>query len=152
MRIVFCVLVCLFHSVASAQEGIPVDLGTKDYPPGLLNETDERVIQSKRIEALTVALEALSQRYQTGLIGIEPVLQTQLELIEAQLESTPVKQERMLHLEGALRSALILWQRAKQAKDLGMQGGDAASEAKARAAVYRYRRMWLMEKKGAQAQ
>jgi len=128
------------------QVGIPANVGTGVLPPGLEGETDLNAIKQRRIEALQGAVEALQLRYERALDNINFLLATQIELVIANLDSTTVKIERLDHSETALATALITWQRLKELQKVGARGGDAAAEFQARAAVFKFRAMWLAEK------
>ena len=139
-------LIFLFAATAIGQEGIPVGVGNGELPPGLEGVSDLRVINQMRIETLHQSVEALQARYERGLDNINLLLAAQLELATAQLDSTKVKKERLDHIENSLKFALLTWQRLKELQKVGARGGDAAAECQSRAAVFRYRAMWLKEK------
>ena len=136
----------LLTTIAIGQEGIPANVGTGVLPPGLEVETDLSAIKQKRIEALQGAVEALRTRYMSGLDNIDFLLAAQIELAIAKLDFTTVKKERLDHIETALTNALENWQRVEELRKVGLRGGDDATEVKARAAVFKFRVMWLAEK------
>ena len=136
----------LLTTIAIGQEGISANIGSGVFPPGLEGETDLNAIKRRSIEALEGALEALQARYERGLDNINFLRAAQIELAIAKLDSTTVKKERLDHIETALNNALLTWQRPKELQTVGARGGDAASEAQARAAVFKFRVMWLAEK------
>jgi hypothetical protein len=72
------------------------------------------------------------------------LLAAQEELAIANLETTPMKKDRLAHIETALIKSLLIWQRAESMQKQG--SGSVADEAKARAAVFKFRAMWLAEK------
>ncbi len=86
------------------------------------------------------------RRNERGLDNINLVLAARIELAMAQLELTTVKKERLDHIESCLKSALLAWQRVKELQKAVAKGGDAATEAQARAAIFKYRALWLKEK------
>ena len=139
----------LLTTIVIGQEGIPANVGTGVLPPGLDGETDLNAIKRKRIEALQLAVEVLRNRYERGLISISFELAAQIELAMAKLDSTTVKQERLDHIETAVISALSVWQRIHELQKIGARGGEEDAEVQARAAVFRFREMWLTEKAAA---
>jgi hypothetical protein len=145
-------LILLLTTTAIGQEGIPAGVGTGYLPPGLEGETDLKVINQKWIETLQGCVEAMQARYESGRDNINGLLAAQMELAMAQLDSTTVKKERLDHIEIALRSALLTWQRIKEFQKVGARGGDAAEEIQSRAALFKYRSMWLEEKASSTAQ
>lgn len=139
------VLVFLLTTTVFSQEGIPVNFGTKVLPEGLAGETDIKVINQKRVETLQLADKALQDRYRAGLLPIDVSLKAQIELTEARLETTTVTKERLVHIENGLKGALLTWQVVKERQRIGARGGEAENEALARAAVFKFRAMWLKE-------
>ncbi len=136
------------ESPASEQEGIPQEFGTGLLPPGLVGDSTIDVIQKSRIDVLQEAVSALQSRNDEGLDSISQLLDAQLELTTARLDAADAKQERMDLIQESLRTALLTWQRVKELQRVGARGGDAGSEAQAKAAVFRYRSMWFKEKAG----
>jgi hypothetical protein len=130
---------------STEQEGIPRSFGTGLLPPGLERETDLNAVKQRRIEALQFLVEARQARKMSGLDDIALVCSAQIELANAKLESTTVKNERLNHIETALRHALTIWQRVKKMQEPGMKSAEAAPEAQARAAVFKFREIWLTE-------
>ncbi len=128
---------------AIGHEGIPVNVGTGELPPGLENVTELQAIQRSQIEVLRLCVD----RYDGGLININNLLAAQTELAIARLDTTNVKQERLDFIQEALEAALKTWQRIHELQKVASRGG-ADAEAQARAAVFRYRVMWLKEKAG----
>lgn len=139
-------LLLLITASAIGQEGIPADVGTGLLPPGLEGESDLKVINLRRIEALRENVEALQARYERGLDNINLLCVAQIELLTAQLDSTTLKKERLDYIENSLKFALLTWQMVKNLQKVGARGGDVATECQSRAAVFRYRAMWLKEK------
>ena len=140
------VLILLLTTTTIGQDGIPANIGTGVLPPGMEGETDLKVINQKWIEALQNQLEALQARYDRGLDNINLLMEAQMELLIAKLDSTSVKQERLDYIQGAMGLALLTWQRIKELQKMGARGGDTFAEAQSRASVFKYREMWLKEK------
>jgi hypothetical protein len=130
---------------STGQKGITKSFGTGLLPPGLEHEADLNAIKQRRIEALQSLVEARQARKMSGLDDIALVCSAQIELANAKLESTTVKNERLNHIETALRHALTIWQRVKKMQEPGMKSAEAAPEAQARAAVFKFREIWLTE-------
>jgi hypothetical protein len=139
-------LIFLLTTTAIGQEGIPVGVGNGDLPPGLEGVSDLKVINQKRIECLQEAVDALQFRHEQGLDKINLLLAARIELAMAQLESTTVKKERLAHIESCLKSALLAWQMAGELQKVAARGSVVAAECQSRAAVFKYRAMWLKEK------
>ena len=135
----------LLTTIAIGQEGIPANVGTRVLPPGLEVETDLNAIKQRRIEALQGAVEVLRKSYESGLINISFPLAAQIELAIAKLDFTTVKKDRLDHIETALATALKTWQRVVEMRKVGLRGGDDATECWTRAAVFKFRVMWLAE-------
>ncbi len=135
----------LLTTIAIGQEGIPANVGDGTLPPGLEGETDLNAIRQRRIDASQAAINALHARFNRGLDNSCLLLVAQNELLSANLDSTTAKKERLDHIETALTSALLAWQRVKELQLAGVWGGDAAAEVQARAAVFKFRAMWLAE-------
>jgi len=92
------------------------------------------------------AVEVLRIRHELGLVNFGFLLTAQIELAIAKVDSTTVKQERLDHIETAVISALKAWQRINELQKVGARGGDVDAEVQARAAVFKFRVMWLAEK------
>ncbi len=140
--------ILLLSAFALGQEGVPDNVGTGLLPPGLGGVTDLDAIKQSRIDALQEAVEALQSRYEHGLDNPNLLFGAQIELAIARLDATNVKKERLDFIQDALLAALLTWQRANALNKAGVRGGDSATETQARAAVFRYRVMWLKEKAG----
>lgn len=138
------VAILLLAATAYGQEGLD-EIGTGMFPPEMVGETDFKKVQLLRCEALKSAVQDLQSRYAYGLGNIHFLLESQRELALAQLDTTDDKQQRLGFIRAAFDSALLTWQRVKELQTVGMRGGDAASEAQARAAVFRVRVLWLKE-------
>jgi hypothetical protein len=136
----------LLTTIAIAQEGMPVNVGNGSLPAGLEGETDLNTIKQKRIEALQLAVEALRNRYRQGRDQINILLAAQTKLAIANLDYTTVKKERLAHMETALISSLSAWQYLDAREKVG--AGRADEELQARAAVFKFRAMWLAENAG----
>ncbi len=136
------------ESPASEHEGIPQDVGTGLLPQGLIGDSSLDVIQQHRIDALQETVRGLHSRVLEGSDKINNLLDAQLDLTLARLDVANIKQERLDLIEDSLRTALFTWQRVKELQRVGARGGDQGSEGQARAAVFRYRVMWLNEKAG----
>lgn len=142
--------ILLLTATAYGQEGLDTELGTGAFPPGIVGETNLRNVQLLRCEALKSGVHELQSRYESGLDNIHFLLDAQMKLAAAQLDTTADRQQRLEYLQAAFNSALLTWQRVKKLQSVGMRGGDAAAEAQARAAVFRVRVAWLKEEaKGA---
>ena len=133
----------LLSTFAIGQEGIPANFGG-DLPPGLAGETDLNAIKQRRIEALQGAVEALRKRIEGGNHGSSFLHAAEIELAIAKLDSTTVKKERLDHIQTALTSALLAWQQADARQKVGAVGDE--TECQTRAAVFKFRAMWLAEK------
>ena len=133
----------LLSTFAIGQEGIPANFGG-DLPPGLAGETDLNAIKQRRIEALQGSVEALRARYLVGNHGSSFLHAAEIELAIAKLDSTTVKKERLDHIQTALTSALLAWQQADARQKVGAVGDE--TECQTRAAVFKFRAMWLAEK------
>jgi hypothetical protein len=128
---------------AQSQEVIPPNLGTGNYPPGLLESTDLKGVTKLRINALMDVVAGYQLRYEMGLDNIRLLLDAQLELAVTQMESTDDNREKLQYLEVGLETALKSWQQAVERHKVGLDGG--GSEPLARAAVFRMRQLWLKE-------
>ena len=135
----------LLTSIAIGQEGIPANVGGV-FPPGLEGETDLKAIKQRRIEALQVSVEALAATKSIRSQNIDFLHATQIELAIAKLDSTTDKKERLDHIETALATALMTWQRVETLRQAGAMAIDVATECQTRAAVFKFRVMWLAEK------
>ena len=143
---VFRFRVMWWKETAIRQGGEEANLGTGQLPKGLAGVTNVKELRVLRIEALKDAMEATRLRYEHGLDNIDFLLELQMELVSAQLETTDDKQERLDYIREAFNAALRTWQRCVVLREAEAFGGDTASETKARAAVFRFRVMWLKEK------
>jgi hypothetical protein len=138
--------IALLGQPAFGKEGIPVNIGTGKFPPGLVGVLDE--IQKSRIDALLQCVVVQRSRYEQGLNDSNLLLAAQMELAIAQLDTTTVKQERLEFIQDAFVAALKTWQRIHESQLVGTPSGRADKEALARAAVFRFRAMWLKENTG----
>ena len=130
---------------AIGQEGIPTNVGTGELPPGLEGVKDLDVVQQNQIDALRLREEVLRNGYEREMIKIDNLSDVQTELALARRDTTNVKQERLDFIQEALISALKRWQGIRVLQIVGSRGGEVDAEAQARAAVFRYRIMWLKE-------
>ena len=87
------------------------NLGTGQLPKGLAGVTNIKELQVLRIEALKEAMEATRSVYEGGLDNIDVLLELQMELVSAQLETTDDKQEKLDYIREAFNAALRTWQR-----------------------------------------
>jgi hypothetical protein len=120
-------------------------VGTGAIPEGLL-ETDIKLVRQKRTQAAKQAVTALQARYEGGLDNLTQLLEAQIDLVHATLESEEDKEKRRSAIFEGLQSALLTWQRIKEMERAGARGGDAVSESRARSQVFKFRVMWLKEK------
>ncbi len=138
--------ILLLTVTAFGQDGLDTAIGTALFPEGIVGVTDIKKVQLSRIEALKSNVQALQSRYESGLDNIDFLLKSHAELAVAQLDIANNKLERLDYIQAAFNSALLTWQRVKELQKVGMRGGDHAAETQARAAVFRFRVMWLKEK------
>ncbi len=142
-------MIVLLGSMAVGQD-LPAEdpitqIGNKKIPDGLL-ETDIKKVQQKRIDAAQRAVDVLQMKYQQGLVHLSVVLDAQIDLLNAKLESAANKEERLKHLFDLQASALLIWQRANQLQQGGIRGGEPDQVELAAAQLFRFRVMWLKEK------
>lgn len=149
MRILAAIL--LLTTTAFGQEGLDPAVGAGALPEGIAGVTDIKKVQISRIEALKDTVQELQARYDQGLDSIDFLLESQIELAVAQLDTTDDRQERLGYIQAAFNSALLHWQRVKELQKIGVRGGDAAAAAQAKALVFRFRVMWLKEKANAES-
>lgn len=143
--------ILLLTASAYGQEGLDAAGGTGLFPQEIVGETNFKKVQLLRCEALKSVVHELQSRYESGLDYIHFLLKSQMDLAEAQLDTTDDNRQRLEYIQAAFNSALLTWQRVKELQDVGMRGGDAAAEAQARAAVFWVRVVWLKEKSKAES-
>ncbi len=142
-------MIVLLSSMAFGQ-GLPAEdpitqIGNKKIPEGLL-EVDIKKVQQKRIEAAQRAVDVLQAKYQQGLVHLSVVMEAQVDLLNAKLDTAESKEERLKHLFDLQASALLTWQRADHLQKVGVRGGEPDQVELAAAQLFRFRVMWLKEK------
>ena len=142
----FFVAILLLSASAFGQEGIPANIGTGKFPTGLDGVTELDAIQKSRIDALKKCVALQKSHYEQVPSDTRILNAAQLELIMAQLDTTKDKQERLDFIQEALVASLETWQWIHELQLVGK--GSAYKEALARAAVFRFRAMWLKENAG----
>ena len=85
MRILAALL--LLTATAIGQDGLNTGIGTGLFPEGIVGVTDIKTVQLARVEVLKLTVEALQTRYQGGLDSIDNLLESQMELALAQLDT-----------------------------------------------------------------
>lgn len=139
-------LILLLCVSAIAQDQTPQVVGGGPLPPEFGDSHDLHSIQTSQVAALKEAVIALRQRYEGRLLDIGIVLATRRELLEAQLDASKEKTERLDAIQDALIESLKTWQRTNELRSVGIKGGEPDAEGWARAEVFRFREMWLEEK------
>lgn len=123
-------------------------VGTTLLPDGIKEATDLASIKALRVKAAEDQVTALEQRYNSGLDNINYLLNAQIELALARVDTTDNKEEQLVHIQTGLTAALQTWQRVKELQKIGARGGDHASEAKTRNQVLRFYVWWHKWKAG----
>lgn len=123
-------------------------IGTNLLPEGLEDAPDLAAIKTLRVQAALDEVQALQARYDSGLDNINFLLDAQVSLALAQLDTTDSKEEQLKFIRAGLNSAILTWQRLKEMQEIGARGGDHAAEARARAHVYRFYVWWHKWKAG----
>lgn len=125
-------------------DGIPEQIGTGEFPPGLKTANEVESVRKLQLEALELQLAVVRNRYERGLTNVTVVFNVQTDLALTRLAFTQDEKKRLEHIEEAFAGALKSWQRCIQLGKIGARG--AEDEVIVRAMVYHYRIMWLMEK------
>ncbi len=119
-------------------------IGTGTYPEGLL-ETNLKLVQQKRIQAVRELVTMLKDRHTYGLEKATFLIEAQDELVQARLVSEKEKEKRLDAIFEGLQMAILSWQRCKELQRVAASGGDVVTETKLRSQVFKYRAMWLSE-------
>ncbi|MCR9296799.1 MAG: hypothetical protein NXI32_29170 [bacterium] len=123
-------------------------LGTRLLPPGLTEATDLATVKALRAKTAEQTVAALQARYESGLDNINFLLNAQISLALAQLDTTDDREQQLKFIQAGLNASILTWQRIKELQNVGARGGDAAAEAQARAEVYRFYVWWHKWKAG----
>lgn len=123
-------------------------LGTRLLPPGLTEATDLATVKALRVKTAEQTVAALQARYESGLDNINFLLNAQISLALAQLDTTDDREQQLKFIQAGLNASILTWQRIKELQNVGARGGDAAAEAQARAEVYRFYVWWHKWKAG----
>ncbi|AMV30484.1 hypothetical protein VN12_00110 [Pirellula sp. SH-Sr6A] len=129
-----------------AQDQTPNDAGGGPLPAEFGDSQDLNSIQYTQIAALKEAVLPVRQRHEGGLLDIGILLATRRELLEAQLDASKEKTERLDAIQDAFIDSLKTWQRINVLRISGRKGGEPDAEGRARAELFRFHEMWLEEK------
>lgn len=123
-------------------------VGTGYLPDGFEEAEDLAAIKALRVRAAEDQVNALRARYMSGLDNVNFLLQAQIELALARIDTTTDQAEQLEHIQAGLNAALLTWQTIKELQKAGARGGDAAAEAQARNQVFRFYVWWHKLKAG----
>lgn len=123
-------------------------VGTGNLPDGFVEAAEMAAIKALRVRAAEDQVSALRARYMSGLDNINFLLQAQIELALARIDTTNDKAKQLEHIQAGLNAAIITWQTIKEIQKVGAIGGDAAAEAQARNQVFRFYVWWHKLKAG----
>ena len=124
------------------------NLGTGQLPEGFQAAENLAAVKNLRVQAAESQVESLQARFESGLDNINFLLQAQIELALALIDTTEDREEQANHIRAGLHSAILTWQRIKELQKAGVRGGDEAAEAQARQQVLRFYVWWHKHKAG----
>lgn len=130
--------------LAVYSEGIPEQVGTGEFPPGLETANDVESINKLQLDAYEVLLETARNNREKGLINATFTHNVQTEVALARLKFAQDPQQRLAYIEEAFIGALQSWQLTVQLVESTAIHAD--HEVIPRAMVYHFRIMWLLEK------
>ena len=130
--------------VTADSDGIPDQIGTGEFPPGLETANDVESVRKLQLEALKLLRSVLLIQLNMGSVNPTIIFNAQKDLALMELAFAQNAQQRLVFIEEAFIAVLKSWQRCIQLGKIGARG--AEDEVIVRGMVYHYRVMWLMEK------
>ena len=131
-------------SSSTATKASPFGVG--DLPEALNAPDDIKALQKARIAALKQAAEAAEASFASGVSSIREVVDIRRRLIDAQLEASQSKEERLAVLKEGFQVALSHWRQVNEYQKIGRSGGEQMEVNIALAEVLRFRVLWLKVK------